>query len=67
MKDAMSGQTSKENQDMNSPQTGTQSKDDFTSIDTVEVSSGKVLVGDNETTYVGATHWAAILEDVSYS
>lgn len=29
-----------------------------------EVSSGKVLTDDNELTYVGATHWAAILEDV---
>jgi hypothetical protein len=28
------------------------------------VSSGQVL-GSNESTYVGATHWAAILDDVS--
>jgi hypothetical protein len=29
------------------------------------VSSGKVLLGSDESTYVGATHWAAILEDVT--
>jgi Fungal Zn(2)-Cys(6) binuclear cluster domain len=28
-------------------------------------SSDQVLLGSNESTYVGATHWAAILEDVS--
>ncbi|KAN0099272.1 Fungal specific transcription factor domain containing protein [Hyaloscypha variabilis] len=28
------------------------------------VSSGKVLLGSDESTYVGATHWAAILEDI---
>jgi len=28
--------------------------------------SGKVLLGSDESTYVGATHWAAILEDVSF-
>jgi hypothetical protein len=27
-------------------------------------SSGKVVLGMNETAYVGATHWAAILDDV---
>ena len=27
--------------------------------------SGQVLLGPNESTYVGATHWAAILDDVS--
>jgi hypothetical protein len=27
-------------------------------------SSDKVLLGSTESTYVGATHWAAILEDV---
>jgi hypothetical protein len=27
-------------------------------------SSGQVLLGTNQTTYVGATHWAAILDDV---
>lgn len=26
--------------------------------------SGKVVVSGKETTYVGATHWAAILDDV---
>jgi len=31
------------------------------------VSSGKVLLGSDESTYVGATHWAAILEDVTFS
>ncbi len=30
------------------------------------VSSGQVLLGANESTYVGATHWAAVLEDVSF-
>ena len=29
-------------------------------------SSGKVLLGSEESTYVGATHWAAILEDVRF-
>jgi hypothetical protein len=28
-------------------------------------SSGQVVLGPNESTYVGATHWAAILDDVS--
>lgn len=28
-------------------------------------SSGRVIQSSKETTYVGATHWAAILEDVS--
>jgi hypothetical protein len=27
--------------------------------------SGQIFVGTNESTYVGATHWAAILDDVS--
>ena len=30
-------------------------------------SSGQVLLGSSESTYVGATHWAAILEDVRLS
>jgi hypothetical protein len=30
-------------------------------------SSDKVLLGSTESTYVGATHWAAILEDVRLS
>lgn len=29
------------------------------------VTSGQVLLSEKEATYVGATHWAAILEDVS--
>jgi len=29
-------------------------------------SSGQVVLGPNETTYVGATHWAAILDDVRF-
>ena len=33
---------------------------------TATASSGQVLLGSNESTYVGATHWAAILEDVSF-
>lgn len=28
--------------------------------------SGQVVLGPNESTYVGATHWAAILDDVSF-
>jgi hypothetical protein len=31
---------------------------------TSAASAGKVLLGSSESTYVGATHWAAILEDV---
>lgn len=31
----------------------------------METASGQVVLGMNETAYVGATHWAAILEDVS--
>jgi hypothetical protein len=31
---------------------------------TSAASSGQVLLGSSESTYVGATHWAAILEDV---
>lgn len=30
----------------------------------METTSGQVVLGMNETAYVGATHWAAILEDV---
>jgi hypothetical protein len=30
----------------------------------METASGQVVLGMNETAYVGATHWAAILEDV---
>jgi hypothetical protein len=37
------------------------------SITTSSASSGQVLLGSNESTYVGATHWAAILEDVRLS
>jgi hypothetical protein len=36
-------------------------------IATSSASSGQVLLGSNESTYVGATHWAAILEDVRLS
>lgn len=31
----------------------------------IETTPGQVILGMNETAYVGATHWAAILEDVS--
>jgi hypothetical protein len=31
----------------------------------VETTSGQVFLGINETAYIGATHWAAILEDVN--
>jgi len=34
--------------------------------DGVSNSSGQVVLGPNETTYVGATHWAAILDDVRF-
>lgn len=30
-------------------------------------SSGQVVLGPNETTYIGATHWAAMLDDVRCS
>jgi hypothetical protein len=33
---------------------------------TATASSGQVLLGASESTYVGATHWAAILEDVRF-
>lgn len=36
------------------------------SSDQLPNSSGQVLLGLNETTYVGATHWAAILDDVGF-
>jgi len=32
----------------------------------VSNSSGQVVLGQNETTYVGATHWAAMLDDVRF-
>lgn len=32
--------------------------------DDLQASTGQVLLGTNQTTYVGATHWAAILDDV---
>jgi len=32
----------------------------------IESASGQVILGMNETAYVGATHWAAILEDVNH-
>ncbi|OBT80291.1 hypothetical protein VF21_00680 [Pseudogymnoascus sp. 05NY08] len=32
--------------------------------DELQHSTGQVLLGTNQTTYVGATHWAAILDDV---
>lgn len=31
----------------------------------IETASGHIVIGMNETAYVGATHWAAILEDVN--
>jgi hypothetical protein len=31
----------------------------------IETASGRVVLGLKETAYVGATHWAAILEDVN--
>jgi len=31
----------------------------------METASGQVFLGINETAYIGATHWAAILEDVN--
>jgi hypothetical protein len=35
--------------------------------DGVSNASGQVVLGANETTYVGATHWAAMLDDVIYN
>lgn len=32
--------------------------------DELQLATGQVLLGTNQTTYVGATHWAAILDDV---
>ncbi|OBT85724.1 hypothetical protein VE02_05228 [Pseudogymnoascus sp. 03VT05] len=32
--------------------------------DKLQPSTGQILLGTNQTTYVGATHWAAILDDV---
>jgi hypothetical protein len=34
--------------------------------DDLSNSSGQVVLGPNESTYVGATHWAAILDDVRF-
>ena len=34
--------------------------------DGVSNSSGQVVLGPNETTYIGATHWAAMLDDVRF-
>lgn len=34
--------------------------------DIVSNSSGQVVLGQNETTYIGATHWAAMLDDVRF-
>jgi hypothetical protein len=34
--------------------------------DVVSNSSGQVVLGHNEITYVGATHWAAMLDDVRF-
>lgn len=35
--------------------------------DDLSNSSGQVVLGPNESTYIGATHWAAILDDVSFT
>lgn len=49
---------------------GTSGHNDFTQTinpdakDDLQPSTGQVLLGANQTTYVGATHWAAILDDV---
>jgi hypothetical protein len=42
-------------------QTQTNDTVDMTETDTA---FGRVILNDNETTYVGATHWAAILKDI---
>ncbi|KFZ03051.1 hypothetical protein V502_11280 [Pseudogymnoascus sp. VKM F-4520 (FW-2644)] len=49
---------------------GTSGHNDFSQTirsdakDKLQPSTGQVLLGTNQTTYVGATHWAAILDDV---
>lgn len=49
---------------------GVSAHDDFSQTrrydgkDDLQASTGQVLLGTNQTTYVGATHWAAILDDV---
>jgi hypothetical protein len=69
VKGAMSGQNGSQSPDISSPDTNVQMSSRSRDIGVAnsnapETSSGKVLVDHNETTYVGATHWAAILEDV---
>lgn len=67
VKGAMSSQIPIESQNLGSSQMALPSRNVITpSSDATEISSGKVLVDNNETTYVGATHWAAILEDVCH-
>ncbi|KUJ06682.1 uncharacterized protein LY89DRAFT_702815 [Mollisia scopiformis] len=72
VKGAMSGQSPMESRshgDESSPSINFQMDEQSRNASTTgfgapEASSGKVLVDENETTYVGATHWAAILEDI---
>lgn len=35
-------------------------------LDALSVASGTVVQSTNQTAYIGATHWAAIFDDVSY-
>ncbi|KAE8446078.1 hypothetical protein EG329_012586 [Mollisiaceae sp. DMI_Dod_QoI] len=68
----MSGQSPMEHQsigDESSPNTNKQTGSQLGHVNatnpvTPDMSSGKVLVDGNDTTYIGATHWAAILEDI---
>ena len=39
---------------------------DLEVVATTSTPSGQVLLGSSESTYVGATHWAAMLEDVRF-
>ena len=48
------------------PSHGMQSSQEVVSQEEPAHSSGQVLLGENQTTYVGATHWAAILDDVYF-
>jgi hypothetical protein len=48
------------------PVRGANGFNDLTEDTTATASSGQVLLGASESTYVGATHWAAILEDVRF-
>ncbi|CZR69074.1 uncharacterized protein PAC_18975 [Phialocephala subalpina] len=68
VKGAMDGKSGNRNLGVPSPagsmEIGNQVGDVNTGEGVTEVSSGNVLDDGNETRYVGATHWAAILENI---